>query len=173
MVDEWGRELAGFAGLNVGIAWQGSRDFRQDRWRSIPLSQFAPLAQVPGVRLVSLQKGFGTEQMAAVDFPLVDWTDRLDATAGPFMDTAAILANLDLVVTSDSAVAHLAGGLGVPVWLAAPVSPNWRWLLARSDSPWYPTMRVFRQTATGDWPGVFERMATELAKLAAKLGKSD
>ncbi len=135
--------------------------------RSIPLPHFAPLAAVPGVRLVSLQKGFGCEQIAGIDFPLVDWSTRIDAAAGPFMDTAAIVKNLDLVVTSDSAIAHLAGGLGVPVWLALHVSPNWRWLLGRADSPWYPTMRIFRQTTPGDWTDVFARIAAELAKLAA------
>ena len=100
-----------------------------DRWRSIPLAHFAPLASLPGVRLVSLQKGFGSEQVATVDFPVLDLSGRLDEVAGPFMDTAAVIRNLDLVVTADTAIAHLAGALGVPVWVALQFSPDWRWLL--------------------------------------------
>jgi tetratricopeptide (TPR) repeat protein len=155
----WGEELAKIDGFKVGIVWQGSRDFLSDRRRSIPLAQFAPLARLAGVRLVSLQKGFGSEQVAAVDFPVVDISGRLDDAAGPFMDTAAVIRNLDLVVSPDSAIGHLAGALGAPVWLALQFSPNWRWLLDRDDSPWYPTMRLFRQTTFGGWPDVFDRIA--------------
>jgi tetratricopeptide (TPR) repeat protein len=156
---QWGRELAEIDGFKIGIAWQGSRDFCSDRWRSIPLAQFAPLARLPGVRLVSLQKGLGSEQVATVDFPLLDLSGRIDGAAGAFMDTAAVLCNLDLVVTSCTAIAHLAGGLGVPVWVALHYSPDWRWLRGREDSPWYPTMRLFRQTTFHGWPDVFQRMA--------------
>ena len=146
-------------GFKIGIVWQGSRDFHLDHLRSIPLAQFAPLASLPGVRLVSLQKGFGSEQVAAVDFPVLDLSGRLDEAAGPFMDTAAVIRNLDLVVAPDTAIAHLAGALGVPVWVALQFSPDWRWLRDRDDSPWYPTMRLFRQTTFGGWPEVFERIA--------------
>jgi hypothetical protein len=111
------------------------------------------------VRLVSLQKGFGSEQVATVDFPVLDLSGRLDEAAGPFMDTAAVIRNLDLVISPDSAIAHLAGALGTPVWVALQFSPNWRWLRTRDDSPWYPTMRLFRQTTFGQWPDVFERIA--------------
>ena len=128
------------------------------------MAQFAPLARLPGVRLISLQKGFGSEQIAAVDFPVLDLSDRLDEAAGPFMDTAAVIRNLDLVVTADTAIAHLAGALGAPVWLALQLSPDWRWLLGRDDSPWYPTMRLFRQTTFGQWPDVFERIAEAAAR---------
>ena len=159
LTEHWRQELAEIEGFKIGIAWQGSRDYRSDRWRSIPLAQFAPLARLPGVRLISLQKGFGSEQIAAVDFPVLDLSDRLDEAAGPFMDTAAVIRNLDLVVTSDTAIAHLAGALGAPVWVALRFSPDWRWLRDRDDSPWYPTMRLFRQTTFGHWPDVFERMA--------------
>jgi tetratricopeptide (TPR) repeat protein len=156
---EWRAELAGIDGFKIGIAWQGSRDYRWDRQRSIPLAHFAPLARLPGVRLVSLQKGFGSEQIATVDFPVLDLSGRLDEVAGPFMDTAAVIRSLDLVVSPDSVIAHLAGALGAPVWLALQFSAEWRWLLQRDDSPWYPTMRLFRQTTFGEWPDVFERMA--------------
>src|SRR3954470_23356788 len=85
-----------------------------------------------------------------------------DTTSGPFMDTAALMMNLDLVITSDTSVPHLAGGLGVPVWLALPYAADWRWLIDRDDSPWYPTMRIFRQRKPGDWSEVFERITAEL-----------
>jgi hypothetical protein len=159
LTDKWRAELAGTSGLKIGIAWQGSREFPMDRWRSIPLAQFAPLANMPGVRLISLQKGFGSKQVATVDFPVLDLSGRLDEVAGAFVDTAAVIRGLDLVVTSDTAIAHLAGALGVPVWVALPLAPNWRWLLDRDESPWYPTMRLFRQTTIGGWPDVFERIA--------------
>jgi tetratricopeptide (TPR) repeat protein len=169
LVAKWQQELSAIDGLKIGIAWQGSRGFPLDRWRSIPLAHFAPLARSPGVQLVSLQKGFGAEQVAAVDFHLIDLSPQLDESAGPFMDTAAVLSSLDLVVTSDTAIAHLAGALGVPVWVALQFSPNWRWLVDREDSPWYPTMRLFRQTAFGDWPSVFQRMADALPALRSSL----
>ncbi len=95
------------------------------------------------MQLISLQKRHGTEQLAALGgrFTVVDWTSRLDEAAGPFMDTAALMKSLDLVITSDSANAHLAGAMGVPVWVVLPFAPDWRWQLDREDSPWYPTMR--------------------------------
>ena len=100
---------------------------------------------------MSIQKGEGTGQLRelAGRFSVVD-LDGLDDQTGPFLDTAAVMKNLDLVVTSDTAVAHLAGALGVPVWVALPYSPDWRWLLGREDSPWYPTMRLFRQQTFGN-----------------------
>jgi tetratricopeptide (TPR) repeat protein len=156
---EWGRELAEIDGFKIGIVWQGARGFATDRWRSIPLAQFAPLARLPGVRLISLQKGFGSEQVATVDFPVLDLSGRLDEATGPFMDTAAVIRNLDLVITPNTAIAHLAGALAAPIWVALQYSPDWRWLLGRDDSPWYPTMRLFRQTRFDHWPDVFERMA--------------
>ena len=97
---------------------------------------------------------------------VVDLGEDVDAGQGAFVDTAAIMKNLDLVITSDTAVAHLAGALGVPVWVALPFVPDWRWLLERSDSPWYPTMRLFRQEKAGDWAGVFERIGMALREMA-------
>ena len=97
LTEQWRRELAGIEGFKIGIAWQGACAYLWDRWRSIPLADFAPLARLPGVRLISLQKGFGSEQMAAVDFPVLDLSGRLDEAAGPFMDTAAVMCSLDLV----------------------------------------------------------------------------
>jgi tetratricopeptide (TPR) repeat protein len=161
LVEHWRRELAGVSGYRIGIAWQGSRHHPEDRFRSLPLAQFEPVARLPGVRLVSLQVGEGSEQVGemAGRFEVLDLSATLDRTAGAFMDTAAVMKNLDLVITSDTAIAHLAGGLAVPVWVALPFAPDWRWLLDRADSPWYPTMRLFRQRRPGDWDEVFARLA--------------
>jgi len=125
--------------------------------------QFAPLAKIDGVRLVNLQKGTGAEQIAGNEgLEIIDLGPQLDEVAGPFMDTAAVMKNLDLVVTSDTAVAHLAGALAVPVWVALGVNSDWRWLADREDSPWYPTMRLFRQRRPGDWTDVFARLSAQL-----------
>jgi len=153
--------------FTVGIAWQGNPVFPQDCHRSMPLRHFAPLAAIPGVRLFSLQKGYGSEQLAAAPFAVEDLGAGLDAAGGAFTDTAAAVTALDLVVVSDSAVAHVAGALGRPVWVVLPLTPDWRWLLGREDTPWYPTMRLFRPRRLGGWDDVFRRIARELAALAA------
>jgi tetratricopeptide (TPR) repeat protein len=162
--ERWRRELA-FGMRKIGIAWQGSGQFRLDSQRSIPLLEFAPVARVPGVQLYSLQKGPGQEQIArAIEhFPLIDLGSRLDEGTGAFLDTAAVMKSLDLVISCNSALAHLAGALGVPSWVALPKVPDWRWLLERRDCPWYPSARLFRQTQAGEWPAVFEHMARELS----------
>jgi Tfp pilus assembly protein PilF len=149
----------------VGIAWQGCPSYGFDRERSIPLQDFLPLAKIPGVKLVSLQKGPGMEQLRTEESNLQPAIDApaLDEESGAFMDSAAIMKSLDLVICSDTAIAHLAGGLGVPVWVALSFVPDWRWLLQREDCPWYPTMRLFRQKKYGCWDEVFERIAKELA----------
>ena len=167
LVEHWRQELSAMPGFKIGIAWQGSAANLGDNRRSIPLTQFAPLARVPGVSLLSLQKGIGTEQIGQVadQFTVVDLGDRLDEANGPFMDTAAVMKNLDLVVTADTATAHLAGALGVPVWIALAYMADWRWLLERSDSPWYPSVRLFRQQRAGDWSEIFERMAVEVVRM--------
>ncbi|MGA2254974.1 MAG: tetratricopeptide repeat protein [Thermoguttaceae bacterium] len=164
LVAHWQERLGSIEGFKIGISWQGNPRFRGDRFRSIPLRYFAALARLPGVSLISLQKGAGREQLAEVrnDFPVVDLGDELDEEAGPFMDRAAVMKNLDLVVTSDTAIAHLTGALGLPVWVALKFAADWRWLLDRSDSPWYPTMRLFRQQTREDWSSVFNRMAAAL-----------
>ena len=133
-------------------------------FRSIPLSEFAPLAQLPGHSLVSLQKYNGVDQIAAnrQNVPLIELNPEIDKGEGAFLDTAAVMKHLDLVVTSDTAIAHLAGGLGVPVWLATQFAPDWRWMKDGEDSLWYPTMRLFRQSRIEQWGDVFQRMATTL-----------
>lgn len=168
--DKWRKELSKITGFKVGINWQGNPDHKKDRYRSFPLLQLAPLARTAGVRLISLQKGHGLDQLKQVgaELGVMDLGSRLDEAAGPFMDTAAIMKNVDLVVTSDTATAHLAGALGVPVWVALPFAADWRWQTGREDSPWYPTMRLFQQTRPGDWDGVFAAMAETLGALATK-----
>ena len=128
--------------------------------RSTSLANFETLARVEGVNLVSLQVGPGKEQLAAATFPITDLGSLFDPSS--LKDLAAVLVNLDLIVTVDTAVAHLAGALGLPVWTLLQWIPDWRWLLDRTDCPWYPTMRLFRQRQTGDWPEVFERIAGEI-----------
>jgi hypothetical protein len=160
-VARWRQRLAGVPGFRVGINWQGNPRHDRQRRRAVPLEKFAALAAVPGVSLVALQKGAGAEQLAGCPFP-VHRLEGLDAAGGAFLDTAAVACCLDLVVTSDTAVAHLAGALGVPTWVALPHAPDWRWLLGRDDTPWYPTMRLFRQETPGDWTGVFARLAEAL-----------
>ena len=167
-IARWREQLGPIGGVRIGIAWQGNPDYKRDRFRSIPLLQFAPLAGIAGVRLLGLQKGPGRDQLAGVAdrFAVTDLGPQLD----DFLDTAAVLSNLDLVITSDTSIAHLAGALGVPVWVALPAAPDWRWLLGREDSPWYPTMRLFRQATRGDWEGVFRRMAEALEERAVPTG---
>ena len=158
-VESWRQRLGPRTGLRVGIAWQGSRGHANDRHRSVDPGRFAEIASIPGVQIVSLQKG-ATKLPA---FPLVDRTAELDS----FLDTAALVRNLDLVVTVDTSVAHVAGALGVPVWVAVPFAPDWRWLLDREDSPWYPTMWLVRQNGLDQWDDVFARMARELESHAS------
>ncbi len=168
-VELWRQRLSEWDGFKVGIVWQGNPRRPGDRLRSIPLTHYRPLASVGGVRLVSLQKGPGAEQLVDVakSWPVVDLGEGVDG-AGAFVDTAAIMQNLDLVITSDTAPAHLAGALGVATWTALQRVPDWRFLLDREDSPWYPTMRLFRQKIAGDWDGVFEQIAHELERLVAR-----
>lgn len=160
----WQTRLAALSGVRVGIAWQGNPKQRQDRFRSLPLAAFEPLARLPNVRLLSLQKGFGAEQVAAVAdrFTVQSLGDDVDASAA-FVDTAAILRHLDLVITPDTAIAHLAGAVGARTWLLLQHASEWRWLLERDDTPWYPTMRLFRQPSRGDWDSVLRSVAARLA----------
>jgi tetratricopeptide (TPR) repeat protein len=164
LVEVWRRKLGSIREFKVGIAWQGNPKYGLDPLRSMKLAEFAPLAQIPGVRLFSLQAGLGTEQLAELGnrFSVVDLRGSMNATADAFVEDAAAMMNLDLLICSDSAVAHVAAALGRPVWLALPYAPDWRWLLGREDSPWYPTMRIFTQESWGDWAGVFARIAAAL-----------
>jgi tetratricopeptide (TPR) repeat protein len=163
--ERWRKEIGTDGGLKIGIAWQGNPRHPNDWQRSVALTRFAPLAKFRRVKLHSLQIGMGSDQLTeSTDrFPIVDLGNRFQN----FADTAAVLVNLDLVITVDSAVAHCAGALGVPVWVLLPAVPDWRWLLNREDSPWYPTMRLFRQSQSDSWDAVFDRL------LAAVIEKTD
>ena len=160
LVAFWKNELASLPGLKIGIAWQGNPRVLCDKLRSVPLAYFEPLARLPGVSLVSLQKQPGSEQFrtTAGDWPLLDLGERLKT----FSDTAAVMTNLDLIITSDTCIPHLAGALGRPVWTVLQLAPDWRWLLDRDDSPWYPSMRLYRQRSQGDWREVFTRVAKDV-----------
>jgi Flp pilus assembly protein TadD len=167
-IEHWRSKLAPLKGLRVGIHWQGNRQYLFDAMRSIRLAEFAPLAAVESVRLISLQQGRGTEQLADARsrFTVHELGPDVDAS-GAFLDTVAVIKNLDLVITSDTSLAHVAGALGAPVWLAVSTAPDWRWLLDRADSPWYPSMRLFRQSQPRQWSDVFAAMARELAQRVA------
>jgi hypothetical protein len=160
----WAAHLDGFSprpAPRVGVVWSGNATAKVDRGRSIPLAAFEPLARAVGAPLISLQKGFGLEQLQALPAGMEVAELGPDYDAGDFAETAAVLANLDLVVSCDTAVAHLAGALGRPAWLALNARSEWRWLYDRKDSPWYPSLRLYRQPAPGDWSGVFEAMAAD------------
>lgn len=160
----WRKQLK-FPGLKVGLCWQGNPDFHADVYRSVPLKRFAPLVDVPGVRFLSLQYGYGSEQLREVSFcGLVQkLPEGIDRSSGAFLDTAAIIRNLDLVITIDTSTAHLAGALGVPVWLVLGRVPDWRWREQGEVTAWYPTMRLFRQSQVGHWEGVFAEIALALS----------
>ncbi|MGD0138150.1 MAG: tetratricopeptide repeat protein [Tepidisphaeraceae bacterium] len=165
----WQDRLGGHCALlKVGLAWAGKPTHQNDRNRSMKLARLAPLGQLPGVHFFSLQKGTAAAEAKAppAGMELVDWTEELK----DFADTAALIANLDLVIAVDTAVVHLAGAMGKPVWTLLPFASDWRWLLDRADSPWYPTMRLFRQATPGDWDGVIRRVAAELSRHKSNRG---
>jgi Glycosyltransferase family 9 (heptosyltransferase) len=158
LVNLWQDRLKSVPGFRVGICWQGSPRHKSDRRRSVPLTLFGPLGQVPGVSLVSLQKGPGGEQLEQMPEMALDVSSGLME----FADTAAVMKNLDLIISVDTSVVHLAGALDVPVWVPVSHAPDWRWLLEREDSPWYPSLRLFRQVESQGWDAVFGRLHTAL-----------
>jgi hypothetical protein len=161
------RERIGAAGFKIGVVWQGNPNPEADRARSFPLAALAPLAAINTVRLISLQKGCGEEQLAQRPPDMCIETLDPDFDSGPdaFVDTAATMAHLDLIVCCDTSIAHLAGALARPVWVALKTGAEWRWMRDRADSPWYPTMRLFRQAKRGVWSDVFAAMAREIAAI--------
>jgi tetratricopeptide (TPR) repeat protein len=159
----WAQRLTAL-GIRVGLVWAGNPKHTRDRQRSVALAQLAGLTRLPGVQFYSLQKGPAAQDLSASALPIVDLAGQME----DFADTAAIVANLDLVICVDTAVAHLAGALGKPVWLLVPHVSDWRWLKDRTDSPWYPTMRLFRQQAIGQWEGVLEQIEQELEAMAGR-----
>jgi tetratricopeptide (TPR) repeat protein len=169
LVQHWREKLHAVGGFRIGVNWHGRSGRGAHRQRDVPSDCIARLAEVPGLTLVNLQRGELRQELARRCDPqtLVDLGADIDGQHGAFMDTAAIMMNLDLVISSDTSIPHLAGALGVPVWLALPFAPNWRWLRLRTDCPWYPTMRLFRQPASGNWNTVFAAIHTELRQLIA------
>jgi len=173
LTEQWYRALSHDKNFKIGLCWQGNPNYTTPFLRhtvaakSVTASTFAPLADCAGVSFYSLQKISGTDQLKDLPahFVVNDFGQRLDEEHGRFMDTAAIIQNLNLVLTVDTSIAHLAGGLGVPVWLLLPNPPDWRWMLDRTDTPWYPNMRLFRQPTPGDWDSVIKEVGAELTKL--------
>jgi hypothetical protein len=167
----WRDRLAGLSGLRVGLVWAGSSRIgtaelmATDYRRSLPLTALAPLASVAGCCFVTLQLGPPAEQAKSPPAGMIlhDFTSSLNT----FADTAGLIENLDLVISADTAVAHLAGAMGKPVWLMNRFDTCWRWFRDRDDSPWYPTMRLFRQTTSGNWDDVARRVAAALRDSAA------
>jgi tetratricopeptide (TPR) repeat protein len=168
--ESWRARLPADGSFKVGIAWQGNPAAAGDKGRSIPLRAFAPLGRIPGVSLFGLQKNDGIEQLASLPEGMMVNVlgDDFDRGADAFLDTAAVMMNLDLVVTSDTAIVHLAGALARPVWMPLKPAPDWRWMAQREDTPWYPTARLFRQLRRSCWDDVFARMASELTQLAGR-----
>ncbi len=151
LVERWRAELNPSAAVKIGIAWQGNPKHRFDQHRSFPIHWFRSIAAIEGVQLYSLQKGHGSEKLAEAGFPIVDLGSRLDETGTAFQETAAVMCSLDLVITCDSALAHLAGALGTSTWLALSQPADWRWLQERDDSPGIRACGLFRQAKLGDW----------------------
>ncbi len=159
-VAAWADAFGPGAAWRVGVAWQGSPAHARDRERSFRLDRLSRIASRPDVRLYSLQKGPGREQIDG-GLSIVDLADRLD----DLMETAAAMENLDLVITADTAIAHLAGALGLPAWVALSFDPDWRWMPPGDGSAWYPSLRLFRQPRWGDWDDVFARMEQAIDQL--------
>ena len=154
----WADRIGPGENIRVGIVWAGNPKHANDRNRSIEGALFRPLTEISGVSTYSLQVGRDGESTKIIGDRATDIAPFLT----DFAETAAAMRNLDLIVTADTSVAHLAGTLGTPVWTLLPYIPDWRWLLEREDSPWYPSMRLFRQSAIGDWAGVFENVEKAL-----------
>jgi hypothetical protein len=160
-VRDWAALLPVDGTKKIGIAWAGRPGHQNDRRRSMPAEMLASLGDVKGVTFVTVQPRDPTAPPPPVGLRLLDLGPRLR----DFGDTAALLSQLDLLITVDTAVAHLAGAIGRPVWTLLAFSPDWRWLLDRQDTPWYPTMRLVRQRRVGDWRDVIDRVRAELSRL--------
>jgi hypothetical protein len=165
LVEQWNPKLSSIDGFRVGIAWQGNPNYPDEHLRAVPVDCFARLGTIPGVSLVSLQKGAepGVERIRTLG-------PGFDNGPVRFADTRAVATLLDLIITSDTSIAHVAGALGRPVWIAISAIPEWRWGLKGEATPWYPNMRLFRQERLGDWREVFDRIAMNLTALRGSYG---
>jgi hypothetical protein len=161
LAEVWKRKLASHGNVRkIGLAWSGAAIHANDGNRSTTLSSFVPLAEVKDAAYFSLQKGEAAKHLRPDGLAISDFTSELD----DFADTAALIENLDLVITVDTSVAHLAGAMGKPVWVLLPSNPDWRWMYERANSPWYPTMRLFRRKKAKDWAAVVGEVVRELKK---------
>jgi hypothetical protein len=181
LLEIWRQKLADRStGLKIALTWAGSPDFKGDRTRSLALDRLAPLANVPGVTFYCIQKGDAQRQInhAPAGLRLINLSPELH----DFADTAAVICNMDLTISTDTSVAHLAGALGRPVWVMLQFVPDWRWMfddpssfqkspqMSPQKSPWYPSMRLFRQATWGDWNGVISEVAKALGRPRCELG---
>jgi len=162
LVEKWKTRLGAYQGLRVGMVWAGNPGHKNDIRRSIDPALLKPLCSLNDVKIFSLQVGRDGEAVENFGSKVID----LSADLTSFSETAALMMNLDLIISADSAPAHLAAALGRPIWTLLPYLPDWRWLLERADSPWYPGMRLFRQNKRDDWQAVIERVGEELLRLA-------
>ena len=171
LVEHWKQKLAQDQNLKVGICFQGNNKYSTAFLRaavaakSLPINKFAPLSELDGITLYCLQKDTGVDQLKQISprFDLHMFDDTFDTANGRFMDTAAVIKNLDLVITVDTSIAHLAGAMGIPTWILLPEPADWRWMVKRLDTPWYPkNVRLFRQPKTGDWNSVIQTIKEEL-----------
>ncbi|HIJ62133.1 MAG TPA: tetratricopeptide repeat protein [Rhodospirillaceae bacterium] len=167
---KWEKKLANGGRMRVGLVWAGNPVNRNDRNRSLPFAELAPLWQIPGINWYSLQTEERRHDLEAAPSGLV--TD-LSPHLKDFAETAAALSQLDLLVSVDTAAAHLAGATGCPAWVMLPFAPDWRWLLGRDDSPWYPSLSLFRQTERGNWADVVARLAEALIEEAERRVRLD
>jgi hypothetical protein len=162
---EWRERLGARSAMRVGLVWAGSSAHKEDRFRSVQPDEFRPLLHIPGIQFYSLQLARPREEAKRlIEAGLRDFTEHIT----DFADTAAFLAELDLIVSVDTAVAHLAGAMGRPVWLLAPFQADWRWGPSGESTRWYPSVRLFRQPAIGDWGTVVRSIAKRLATLASE-----
>ena len=156
--DKWTERISRIPGLKVGITWSGNVRYEADSIRSVILDKLVPLFSIPGIAWISLQKGNAAKQLSDCEHVMHDWMDECNDLA----DTASLIDHLDLVITVDTAIVHLAGTIGRPTWLLNRYATDWRWLLENEDSPWYPSIRIFRQARLNDWDGVIEKVAEQL-----------
>lgn len=160
--------LASIPGPKVGLVWAGNKLLSRDALRSVAFSVYEPLQAIPGITFVSLQKGESAEQARHASWVIQDCIEECE----DFLDTAALVENLDLVISVDTSTAHLAGALGKPVWLLNRFESEWRWMMDRVDSPWYPTLRIYRQPAPHDWASVVARIGSDLAAWSVRMSAS-
>ena len=162
-IQTWGERFS-LDRFKIGICWQGST-WKNAVGRSFPVSLFEGISRIPNVELISLHKGEGEAQMAGIEFDVTTLGHDFDAGQDAFLDTAAVMMNCNLIITACTSVAHLAGAIGRPTWVALKQTPDWRWMLDRPDSPWYPTITLYRQESRGDWVDVFETIERDLRSL--------